>query len=180
MARFANGWRWLCSIAFIFAAGTGDAWVPLAVAEEACQKPTDVTVVQLLNRWRAEFATGDADRIAGLYAVNATLIATKDGKAYKGRDAIRGYYKDFLVRRPGLSIKPAELTPGCGIAVIRGPVVYRLTGERKGTRILLGGRFTAEFALVDGAWLIVRHSLAADPRSVGEAFGEAAAKTPPL
>lgn len=136
-----------------------------------CAKPSDVEAVQLLNRWRAEFTSGNPDRVAALYAADATLIVSKDGKVHKGRDAIRAYYQEFLARRPALSIKPVSLAAGCGTASISGPAVYRIKGERKGTRLLLGGRYTAEFALRDGAWLIVHHSLAADPRGIGDAFG---------
>ncbi len=113
----------------------------------SCAKLSDVQIVQLLNRWRAEFTSGDPERLSALYADDATLVATNDGKPYKGKEAIRSYYKDLLAKHPTLSIKPSSLTPGCGTATVSGPVVYRVTGERKGTRMLLGGRYTAEFGL---------------------------------
>jgi uncharacterized protein (TIGR02246 family) len=147
----------------------------LAETASACVKPSDVETVQLLNRWRAEFTSGSPDRIAALYAADATLVPSKDGNVRKGRDAIRAYYQEFLARRPALSIKPASLSSGCGTASVSGPAVYRIKGERKGTRLLLGGRYTAEFALRDGAWLIVQHALAADPRGIGDAFDASAA-----
>ena len=145
----------------------------------SCAKLSDVQIVQLLNRWRAEFTSGDPERLSALYADDATLVATNDGKPYKGKDAIRSYYKDLLAKHPTLSIKPSSLTPGCGTATISGPVVYRVTGERKGTRVLLGGRYTAEFELRNGTWWIVRHSLAADPRSVGDPIAKTV-PSPPL
>jgi hypothetical protein len=142
-------------------------------------KPSDVQIVQLLNIWRAAFKSGNAEQLSALYAGDATLVATADGKAYKGRDAIQSYYKDLLARHPILSIRPASLAAGCGTATISGPVVYRISGERKGTRMLLGGRYNAEFALVNDKWEIVRHSLAADPRAIGDPFGSGSVKRPP-
>lgn len=146
----------------------------------ACMKPSNVQIVQLLNRWRAAFTSGSAEQLSALYADDATLIATKDGKVYKGRNAIRSYYKDLFARHPKLSIRPASLAADCGTATVSGPVVYRVTGERKGTRMLLGGRYLAEFAQVDGTWEIVRHSLAADPRAIGDPFDKQAAKASEL
>ncbi|MET0430875.1 MAG: DUF4440 domain-containing protein [Hyphomicrobium sp.] len=136
----------------------------------ACTKLTEVQMVQLLNRWRAAFTGGDPEQLSGLYADDAILIATKDGKPYKGRDAIRSYFKGLLVRRATMSIRPSSLHADCGTASIAGPVVYRITGERKGTRLLLGGRYQADFAVIGGEWKIVRHSLAADERRIGDPF----------
>ena len=136
----------------------------------ACTKLTEVQMVQLLNRWRAAFTGGDPEQLSGLYADDAILIATKDGKPYKGRAAIHSYFKGLLVRRATMSIRPSSLHADCGTASIAGPVVYRITGERKGTRLLLGGRYQADFAVIGGEWKIVRHSLAADERRIGDPF----------
>lgn len=166
-------------IACLMWTGMGGA---LAETPGACAKLSDVEIVQLLNKWRLEFTSGNSERLSTLYADDATLVATKDGKPYKGKEAIRSYYEDLLAKHPTLSIKPSSLTPGCGTATVSGPVVYRITGERKGTRMLLGGRYTAEYGLREGTWRIVRHSLAADPRSAGDPIDPARAgkPSPPL
>jgi hypothetical protein len=148
-------------------------------AAGSCVKLSDVQIVQLLNRWRAEFMRGSPARLSELYADEATLIATSDGKPYKGKKEIRAYYKDFLAKHPGLSMKPSSLRADCGRVTVSGPVIYRVTGERKGTRTLLGGRYTTEFELEGGKWLIVRHSLAADPRKVGDPIDTGAGKRTP-
>nr|HML29797.1 hypothetical protein [Hyphomicrobium sp.] len=62
-------------------------------------------------------------------------------------------------------------------ATVSGPVVYRITGVRKGTRALLGGQYKAEFEQVGEQWEIVRHSLAADPRAIGEPFDKGAVQS---
>ncbi|MBS0239595.1 MAG: nuclear transport factor 2 family protein [Proteobacteria bacterium] len=170
----------LGSIAALTAATVSVAAGPVR-ADAACIKLSDVEIVQLLNRWRTEFASGDPDRVSALYADEASLIATKDGPPYQGKEAIRSYFKDLLVKRPTVSIRPSSLTADCGTAVVSGPVVYRLTGERKGTRAVLGGTYTAEYALKDGKWWIVRHSLAADRRWLANPAGDPANKlSPPL
>lgn len=140
-----------------------------AQAEDACTKLSDVEIVHLLNVWKAEFVNGNSERLAGLYADAATLIATKDSAPREGKEAIRSYFKDLLAKRPLVSIKPSSFSSDCGTAVVSGPVVYRFTGERKGTRLLFGGTYTTEYALRDGKWWIVRHELAADRRTAGNA-----------
>ena len=180
-------WFWppLKSLVFGSAAGfvacltCADPGRAQAETAGSCAKLSDVQIVQLLNRWRAEFTSGDPERLSALYADDATLVATNDGKPYKGKDAIRSYYKDLLGKHPTLSIKPSSLTLGCGTATVSGPVVYRITGERKGTRMLLGGRYTAEFGLRNGTWWIVHHSLAADRRSASDPIGTTT-PSPPL
>jgi len=164
-----------------FAAATASVATGPARADAICVKLSDVEIVQLLNRWRTEFASGDPDRVSALYADEASLIATKDGPPYQGKEAIRSYFKDLLVKRPTVSIRPSSLTSDCGTAAVSGPVVYRITGERKGTRAVLGGTYTAEYALRDGKWWIVRHSLAADRRGLANPAGDPASKpSPPL
>jgi uncharacterized protein (TIGR02246 family) len=161
--------RVMCLVVGIMAAGT---YGPRANAEPAatCVKPNDVEMVQLINRWQAAFKSGNAGQLATLYAPDATVIVDKDGRTLNGRDAVQAYFKDFLAKRPMLSIRPSTFGAGCGTADIKGPVVFRITGERKGTRQLLGGSYEIVFALRDGTWLITRHNLAADKRGIGEAF----------
>lgn len=151
-----------------------------AQADAGCAKLSDVEIVQLLNRWRVEFASGDPARLSALYADDAALTTSK-GNLQNGAEAIRSYYKDLLAKRPMISIKPSSLASDCGVATVSGPVVYRLSGERKGTRTLLGGIYSMEYALRGDRWWIVRHFLAADPRGAAKPIGSAVSNTsPPL
>lgn len=174
--------RSLRSLAFVSIA----SWAAVAMcihaapvqAGAACAKLSDVEIVQLLNRWRVEFGSGDPARLSALYAEDAALTTGK-GKLQNGVEAIRSYYTDLLAKRPVISIKPSSLTSDCGVATVSGPVVYRLSGERKGTRTLLGGNYSIEYAQRGDRWWIVRHFLAADPRSGANPAGSAASNTPP-
>lgn len=180
MIRSWNVWLLLGAIGFTLITSTSATEVEAEAQPDGrptCQKLSDVQIVQLLNRWRAAFKSGSVEQLSTLYADDATLVATQDGKSYKGRDAIRTYYKDLFTRHPMLSIRPASIAAGCGSATVSGPVVYRITGLRKGTRMLLGGQYMAEFELVGEQWEIVRHSLAADPRAIGEPFDKGAAQS---
>jgi hypothetical protein len=111
--------------------------------------------------------------MASFYAEDASLVATKDGAPLKGRQAIRIYYGDLLPRHPDPRIVSRNITTGCNSASVSGVVFYRITGKRKGTRMLLGGRYKVDFAFRNNTWLIVSQSLAADPRKIGEPIASA-------
>ena len=53
----------------------------------------------------------------------------------------------------------ARCGPGATLVTDAGTVTFRVTGNRKGTRMLIGGQFSATYAMRDGAWRIVSHSL---------------------
>jgi uncharacterized protein (TIGR02246 family) len=144
-----------------------------AETPSACSTPTTLQVVQLMNSWRAGLASGSPDRMASFYAEDASLVATKDGAPLKGRQAIRIYFGDLLPRHPDPRIISRNITPGCNAASVKGVVFYRITGKRKGTRMLLGGRYTVDFAFRNNTWLIVNQTLAADPRKIGEPLASA-------
>lgn len=140
-----------------------------AEAPAACVKLTTLQVMQLMNVWKAGLASGDADKMASFYTDNATLVTTKDGKPVSGRDAIRSYYTELLPRHPQPRFISSNITANCNAATVQGVVLYRITGTRKGTRMLLGGRYDVEFAFQkNNVWQITKQSLAADPRKLGE------------
>ena len=145
-------------------------WASQARAEPAaaCVKPTTLQVMQLMNVWKVGLASGDADKIASFYTDNATLVTTKDGTPVSGREAIRAYYAELLPRHPKPRFVSSNITTNCNAATVEGVVLYRITGTRKGTRMLLGGRYKVEFAFQNNVWQINKQSLAANPRKLGE------------
>src|SRR5260221_11251731 len=58
-------------IACLMWTGIGRA---LAETPGACAKLSDVEIVQLLNKWRLEFTSGDSERLSMLYADDAPLV----------------------------------------------------------------------------------------------------------
>ncbi len=136
----------------------------------SCVTPKAIEISEVFDRWAAEVLYGSVDKVADFYTNDATLIASSTGEPYKGREAIRAYYGTLLPRHPKPVVLSRNITPGCNSAMITGFVLYRVTGERKGTRDLLGGRYVTEFTLQNGAWRIVRHTLAADTRKLDQPF----------
>lgn len=133
-----------------------------------CKTPSRVEAMQLLNLWKTGIATTNAARVTAFYADKATLLPTKNGEPLKGKKAIQMFYDGFLPRHPRAKFISSNITASCNSAKINGIVFYRVTGERKGTRKLLGGRYEIEFAFQNNIWVIVNQMLAADPRKLGE------------
>jgi uncharacterized protein (TIGR02246 family) len=136
----------------------------------SCVTPKPLEISQVFDRWAAELHYGAVDKVADFYADDATLIPTSSTQPYKGKEAIRSYYGTLLARHPKPVVISRQVTPGCNSAIITGFILYRITGERKGTRELLGGRYMTEFSMQNGAWRIVRHTLAADTRKLDQPF----------
>jgi hypothetical protein len=136
----------------------------------SCVTPKPQEISQVFDRWAAEVLYGSVDKVANFYTDDATLIANSTEQPYRGAQAIRTYYANLLPRHPKPIVISRNVTPGCNSAMITGFILYRVTGERKGTRDLLGGRYVTEFTLQNGAWRIVRHTLAADTRKLDQPF----------
>ena len=135
-----------------------------------CATDAPAPVVRELDRWTAALASGDADRVAGLYAEDATLIAGEGRAAIVGRATIRDYYAQLLTRHPEGVIRSRDAAVaakgGCDTAADSGTYHLRVTGRRMGTRMLLGGRFAVSYERREGAWQIARHVLSQMPRAL--------------
>lgn len=142
---------------------------PRARADEpSCVAPTQDVISQLFKSWNAAVASESADKLADFYADDAVLITSKSAQPLIGKTAIQNYYTGFLARHPQPVIVSMNVTSGCNSAVASGFILYRVTGVRKGTRDLLGGRFVAEFELKNGAWQIAKHTLGGDARKLDQ------------
>jgi hypothetical protein len=73
-----------------------------------------------------------------------------------GRAAIRSHFASILPRHPQGTLSTRSITVSCNAASDNGTYVYRLTGKRKGTRMLLAGRYSTFYEYRNGDWLIVR------------------------
>jgi hypothetical protein len=133
-----------------------------------CLTPPESDIVRLLNNWKAVLASGSVDQVSAFYADDAILSARQSTSPYKGKQAIRAYFADLLARHPQASIISRNVTTGCDSARVSGFILYRVTGARKGTRMLLGGQYMTEFTHQSGTWQIARQTLAVNPRSAGE------------
>jgi len=138
--------------------------VPQRAAADAarqCPQPSagTQTIAGLFDRWNTSLATGRPAEVAKLYADDAVLRPAPSGRPHVGREAIGSYFAQFLQRHPLAAVTERTIRVDCGTAVDTGMFVYRVTGRRKGTRMLIGGRYTLQYEYRNGDWLIVRHQV---------------------
>lgn len=149
-------------VAPLFAGAAALVWLalaPLASAQPfaACAKPGEDVIAGQFDRWNHAVATGNPDAVVELYAENAVLRVAGQPAPIIGRPAIRAYFTEFLARRPQGALSMRSISVSCNAASDTGAYVYRLTGRRKGTRMLITGRYSTFYEYRDGDWLIVRH-----------------------
>jgi uncharacterized protein (TIGR02246 family) len=133
-----------------------------SVPLKRCPEPTKQAIAHLFDRWNASLATGDPNAVAKLYADNAALLPALSDRLLVGREQIRGHFAHFLARHPQASVTTRTIKIDCATEVDTGTCVYRVTGRRKGTRMLIGGRYAIRYAFQNGEWRIIGH------RAVGE------------
>jgi uncharacterized protein (TIGR02246 family) len=134
--------------------------LPLPAAAEptsACATASQTVIVRQFDRWNHALATGNPDAVARFYAEDAVLQVSPSVAPLVGRAAIRAYIAGILPRHPQGTLSSRSISVRCNAASDTGTYVYRLTGKRKGTRMLLAGRYSTFYEYRDGDWLIVRH-----------------------
>lgn len=164
-------------------AATGVALVLLGLPQRAaadaakqCPQPSasSQTIAALFDRWNASLATGKPAEVAMLYADDAVLQPALSDGPLVGRDLIRSYFAQFLLRHPQAAVTRRIIKIDCGTAVDAGTYVYRVTGRRKGTRMLIGGLYTLQYEYRNGDWFIVRHQSSGTYRPLSPAHELAA------
>ena len=159
--------QWSVVVGLVWASMLGAA--PAKASTTAvCADANPYRIPNISDQWNAALASGNLSQLVDLYDDRAALMARPGEHPRSGKPAINAYYKELLLSHPQASVISRTIENDCNSATESGVVVYRITGKRKGTRMLLGGRYTIQYRLENGAWRITRHDLGANPRSAGE------------
>jgi uncharacterized protein (TIGR02246 family) len=147
-----------------------------AGAASQCPEPraSKPTIAALFDRWNASLATGKQEEVAKLYADDAVLVPAPSDGPHVGRDQIGAYFAQLLQRHPQGWVTQRTIRIDCATAVDTGAYVLRVTGRRKGTRMLIGGLYTLQYEHRNGDWLIVRHQVSGMYRPLSSAGDRAA------
>ena len=92
---------------------------------------------------------------------SAVLLSMLSGEPRAGKAAIRSYFEQYIRRHPQGQVNMRSIMVGCNLASDIGTYTYRLTGQRKGTRVAIGGRYSTLYEYRDGPWLIVQQHTSA-------------------
>ena len=116
---------------------------------------------KMFEAWSAALETGDARKVASLYAEDAVLLPTVSNLVRRSIPEIADYFERFLAGGPEGRI----LEDG---AQIRGGLIehsglYRFTMTALPDCPMVDARFTFLYEEIDGAWKIVQHHSSAMP-----------------
>ncbi|MEV1080520.1 SgcJ/EcaC family oxidoreductase [Streptomyces sp. NPDC050211] len=141
-----------------FAAGAATAG-PVAVG-----KPSKAQVASLFDTWNAALQTGDAEKVADLYAKDAVLLPTVSNKVRTDRAGIVDYFEHFLANKPvGTKMQTVVNVLDSNSAIDTGTYQFALTDHETGEKRVVKARYTYEYEKRNGEWKIVNHHSSAMP-----------------
>ncbi|MEV4439776.1 SgcJ/EcaC family oxidoreductase [Streptomyces sp. NPDC049577] len=127
-----------------------------AVADSS-RPPTERQIKALFDRWNAALATGDARRVADLYAPDAVLLPTVSPEIRTTRAGIVDYFEHFLEGKPVGTVQERFINiPNRNTAIDTGLYRFTLTNE-DGSTSEVDARYTFVYELRGDDWLIVNH-----------------------
>lgn len=141
------------------ACSTDTAQSPAAPTATA---PTKQDIANQFGVWNSALATGNANKVADLYAPDAVLLPTVSNKVRTDRAGIVDYFEHFLAGKPSGQIEQEVIDIlDHNTAVNTG--VYRFTLTQNGTQQQVQARYTFVYEYQGGKWLIVNHHSSAMP-----------------
>ncbi|MDH6707628.1 uncharacterized protein (TIGR02246 family) [Kitasatospora sp. MAA19] len=156
----------LVAAAAVLFTGTGATYAAGTPAQLSAQRsavtstaqlPTEGQIKALFDRWNAALATGDANRVADLYAPGAVLLPTVSAEVRTTRAGIVDYFKHFLESKPVGHIQEQFINIlDRTSAIDTGLYQFTLT-NKDGSKTKVDARFTFVYELRGSQWLIVNH-----------------------
>ncbi len=134
----------------------GDAASPY-VAASLGNAPSKAQIAARFDRWEAAVETGDAEKVADLYAPDAVLLPTLSPEIRTTREGIVDYFEHFLARNPtGEKVRSVVKVLDARSAIDTG--LYRFTFHNAdGTTTSADARYTYVYEKRDGKWWIINH-----------------------
>lgn len=121
-------------------------------------EPTKKQILALFDRWNATLATGDADKVADLYAPDGVLLPTVSPKIRTTHAEIADYFEHFLENKPvGKKDRSVVDILDRNTAVDAGLYTFTLTDPDTGVKREVKARYTYLYEKIGGKWLIVNH-----------------------
>ena len=119
--------------------------------------PSKARIHRLFDRWNAAVLTGDAEKVADLYAPDAVLLPTLSPEVRTTHAGIVDYMEGFLARHPsGEEIQSVVKVLDPRTAIDTG--VYRFTFHNADqTTTAVDARYTFVYEKRHGEWLIINH-----------------------
>ncbi|MFF7793018.1 SgcJ/EcaC family oxidoreductase [Streptomyces sp. NPDC007991] len=144
-----------------FAVGAGVAGADSrgASGKSPGKTATKAQVLGLFDQWNAALRTGDAHKVADLYAKDAVLLPTVSNHVRTDRAEIVDYFEHFLKNKPvGTKVESVVNVLDRNTAIDTGVYEFALTDHETGAKSTVKARYTYAYEKQpDGTWLIVNH-----------------------
>ena|SRR3990167_9239447 len=116
------------------------------------------------SRWNEALLTRDPQRVAALYAVDATFLPTVSGDFKRGPAEAEGYFKHFLEKTPsGEIVEGAVQTLGQNCYLHSG--MYNFEVGPDDNRSTMEARFSMVWRTDErGEWKIIHHHSSVKPK----------------
>ncbi|NGO07892.1 SgcJ/EcaC family oxidoreductase [Streptomyces sp. HC44] len=132
--------------------------------ENKAGKASKAEITRLFDGWNDALATGDAEKVADLYADDAVLLPTVSNKVRTDRAEIVDYFEHFLQNKPvGKKVQTVVNVLDSNSAIDAGVYEFTLTDHETGKKRVVEARYTYEYEKRDGEWKIVNHHSSAMP-----------------
>ena len=119
--------------------------------------PRKAEIAALFDRWNAAVQTGDAEKVADLYAPDAVLLPTLSPEIRTTRDGLVDYFEHFLAKNPsGERTQSVIKVLDDHTAIDTGLYTFTFTAD-DGTQTFADARYTFVYEKVHGEWLIINH-----------------------
>jgi len=120
-----------------------------------CQPATKKLVEELFDAWNNALQTGDAKKVAAMYAEDAVLLPTVSNLPRTTPAEIEDYFEHFLQKKPYGIIKQRNIKQGCNKLTDAG--IYDFEGVSDGRKEVVPARYTFVYEYRNGEWKIVHH-----------------------
>ncbi|MET7692711.1 SgcJ/EcaC family oxidoreductase [Streptomyces sp. NPDC005483] len=138
--------------------------VAATAGPEHAKKPSKKQIAHLFDTWNATLQTGDADKVADLYAKDAVLLPTVSNKVRTNHAEIVDYFEHFLQNKPvGKKVWTIVNVLDADSAIDTGVYEFTLTDPKSGAQRVVEARYTYEYEKRNGTWKIVNHHSSAMP-----------------
>jgi len=128
-----------------------------------CQPTTKKLAEELFNKWNAALQTGNARKVAALYAEDAVLLPTVSNLPRTTTAEIEDYFVHFLEKKPYGIIKQRNIKQGCNKLTDAGIYDFEVISE--GRKQVVPARYTFVYEYRNNEWKIVHHHSSVMPES---------------
>ncbi|MDX1348109.1 MAG: SgcJ/EcaC family oxidoreductase [Thiomicrorhabdus chilensis] len=120
-----------------------------------CQPATKKLADELFTKWNTALQSGDAKKVADLYAEDAVLLPTVSNLPRTTPAEIEDYFKHFLQKKPFGIIKQRNIKQGCNKLTDAG--VYDFEVTTNGKKEIVPARYTFVYEYRNNTWKIIHH-----------------------